>query len=1136
MGFAGCLAVGLAAMGWVSLTAVRLEQAEAKASRLSAVEENVRLALWRMDSALAPLVAQESARPAAAYSSFLPVGGGAQRPGGPRGELLLPSPLLAEPLPYVLAHFQFEPDGRLNSPRVPPAAQRRLAVPRFLSEEAVWKAEQQLAQVAALTDREQLIDMLPSQPSAPAEPVFSPLPQLPAEQAAQQWAVQQKRQTELQNFGRGQVEFSERNRAVTANANVQFHGKHIEQALNAWQERSIRPTDAVGVLMTPLWIEGRLLLARRIAVGDRECVQGCLLDWPAMQAWLLGSVDDLLPQAGLEPLPPAEAESGAHRLAALPVRLLSGPLPPGIEPLRRPVHLALVVAWGGMLLAATAVALLLAGAVRLGQRRAAFVSAVTHELRTPLTTFHMYTEMLAEGMVPEPERQEYLRTLRREAARLTHMVENVLAYARLERGRRGGPVEPVSVRQIVEPIGGRLAERAAQAGMQWVVEADGQALDAVVLANPSVVEQILFNLVDNACKYAAGAADKRIHLAIERRGEAVHVRVWDHGPGIARPAARRLFRPFLKSAREAADSAPGIGLGLALSRRLARGMGARLQLDGPQGQGACFTLVLPGGGPHAAARGGSSIVAIVLLLALCQASFGGLGATAGSPSSAENTVGQANRGTPPSTGGLGATAGSASSADSTVGQANRGTPASTGALGATAGSASSADSTVGQANRGTPPSTNDRAIALATTSAAADLAAWRTAQADPRAQNVPPALRTAALTQPQQGLEPLVRWLLAGIDNDFQKVKILHDWIAENIAYDVESFLGPSGAEPTWDAALLRGKAVCHGYAGLLAKMCPLAGIPCQVVSGHARGYAFALCGAEDLHAVNHAWNAVQVQGRWYLLDTTWDAGHVEGRSFHKQYNTAYLFLEPWQFLYTHFPSDPRWQLLDPPRTAEQFAELPYLEGRFFEQGLRLATPLRRLHPVGESVQFTIETPADRVISAQLAEPAVGQSGPLEQRTLVRREAARSNVLVTFPAAGRWCVQIFSKARRDSGPLTLAGRIELESSAGTPWLFPKTFTSAADMDAYLEGPLYVPLTTGKPQEFRIRLRGAEQVHLRIGPDRWLPMGRAADDPALYRLTADVPRGAPVQIMAREPRSAGPHWMLVDFSLPPGRDR
>ncbi len=55
-------------------------------------------------------------------------------PGGPPGELLLPSPLLVEPLPYVLVHFQFEPEGRLTSPRVPPAAQRRLAVPRYLSE------------------------------------------------------------------------------------------------------------------------------------------------------------------------------------------------------------------------------------------------------------------------------------------------------------------------------------------------------------------------------------------------------------------------------------------------------------------------------------------------------------------------------------------------------------------------------------------------------------------------------------------------------------------------------------------------------------------------------------------------------------------------------------------------------------------------------------------------------------------------------------------------------------------------------------------------------------------------------------------------------------------------------------------
>ena len=83
--------------------------------------------------------------------------------------------------------------------------------------------------------------------------------------------------------------------------------------------------------------------------------------------------------------------------------------------------------------------------VALSERRGAFVSAVTHELRTPLTTFRMYAEMLAEGMVPSPEaRQKYLETLRREADRLAHLVENVLQYARLERGRPGGRRENVT--------------------------------------------------------------------------------------------------------------------------------------------------------------------------------------------------------------------------------------------------------------------------------------------------------------------------------------------------------------------------------------------------------------------------------------------------------------------------------------------------------------------------------------------------------------------------------------------------------------------------------------------------------------------------------------------------------------------
>src|SRR6185436_17836640 len=157
---------------------------------------------------------------------------------------------------------------------------------------------------------------------------------------------------------------------------------------------------------------------------------------------------------------------------------------------------------------------LLYGAVSLSERRGAFVSAVTHELRTPRTTFKMYSEMLADGMVTDEEkRKQYLGTLCSEANRLSHLVENVLAYARLERGSARRRVERVKLGALVERILPRLHERAERSEMKLVVDADDAALATIVHVDAAAVEQILFNLVDNACKYAApSSVDRTIHL------------------------------------------------------------------------------------------------------------------------------------------------------------------------------------------------------------------------------------------------------------------------------------------------------------------------------------------------------------------------------------------------------------------------------------------------------------------------------------------------------------------------------------------------------------------------------------------------------------------------------------------------
>jgi len=109
----------------------------------------------------------------------------------------------------------------------------------------------------------------------------------------------------------------------------------------------------------------------------------------------------------------------------------------------------------------------------------------------------------------------------------------------------------------------------------------------------SVVDQILSNLVDNAVKYAGSASDRRIHLDVVPAGRWLMITVSDHGPGLPPSMIHRLFRPFSKSAHDAAQSAPGVGLGLALSRRLARALGGDLRIHANSPQGASFALAIP---------------------------------------------------------------------------------------------------------------------------------------------------------------------------------------------------------------------------------------------------------------------------------------------------------------------------------------------------------------------------------------------------------------------------------------------------------------------------------------------------------------------------------------------------------------
>ncbi|MGI8977599.1 MAG: sensor histidine kinase [Pirellulaceae bacterium] len=652
------LALVLPPMGWLTVKALELDRAELAARQQVELEEKVSRALWRMDVFLSPLLAQEAARPEFLYKpvlATLPAGKG--KTGDRTLSPLLAEPPEFVLLNFELAadgtltspQSPAGPDAawaRSNGalPATMDAACKRLEeLSGNLSHADLlaWLPEQTVPQVAVdlhndnkfaqnynnntivgntyesppqqlqvnprsggqaggtQQSQEESAQAPNAQPQAPNPGEFvaaNNTGESQGEQSTKQQLTQNPGVFNSSNFGnsRSQRGRSQDNDLQSRNAAYQGMAQRAAVEQNRFRDLIQAPPAVEGVSQ-PLWLGERLILARRVQSRGTTVIQGCWLDWERLQVRLRDEVADLeLPAISFRPVTGGVSLEQTHLLATIPVQLAVA-MPVVAPAWDSPIRVSLLVAWICLFLAIFAAAVTLRGVVALSERRGAFVSAVTHELRTPLTTFRMYAEMLAEGMVPSPEaRQKYLETLRREADRLAHLVENVLQYARLERDRPGGRRENVTLAALLERTAPRLADRAEQAEMKLDVEAADEIQALSLCTDPAAVEQILFNLVDNACKYASHGEDKRIHLEVSATSRQVQFRVRDHGPGISRQGQRKLFLPFSKSVHEAASTAPGVGLGLALSRRLARDLGGSLSMENQAGDtGAVFVLALP---------------------------------------------------------------------------------------------------------------------------------------------------------------------------------------------------------------------------------------------------------------------------------------------------------------------------------------------------------------------------------------------------------------------------------------------------------------------------------------------------------------------------------------------------------------
>jgi signal transduction histidine kinase len=229
-----------------------------------------------------------------------------------------------------------------------------------------------------------------------------------------------------------------------------------------------------------------------------------------------------------------------------------------------------------------------------------FVANVSHELKTPLALVRMFAEMLQSGRVTsDQKRQEYLEIIVRESERLSSLIENVLDFAKVERGR-----------DAYELAEGDVGEAVLRAVNVYRYRAERENVELVPDVAPDLprtrfderaIQLAVINLVDNALKYGAPTSpgDAKVVVRAEFEDGEICVRVIDNGPGVPSEDRHRIFERFVRGStarRDGRGPARGSGIGLALVKHIAESHGGRAWVEPalpPQGRGACFAFTVP---------------------------------------------------------------------------------------------------------------------------------------------------------------------------------------------------------------------------------------------------------------------------------------------------------------------------------------------------------------------------------------------------------------------------------------------------------------------------------------------------------------------------------------------------------------
>jgi transglutaminase/protease-like cytokinesis protein 3 len=247
--------------------------------------------------------------------------------------------------------------------------------------------------------------------------------------------------------------------------------------------------------------------------------------------------------------------------------------------------------------------------------------------------------------------------------------------------------------------------------------------------------------------------------------------------------------------------------------------------------------------------------------------------------------------------------------------------------------------------------------------------------------------------------------LTAKFSEEHQKARAIYRWITDNIAYDCKAYHNPGKRTDDYEEVLKKRKAVCAGYASLFKVLCDYAGLDCEIVKGYVRN-TYRGIGDERIED-NHAWNAVRLNDKWYLVDVTWGSGYTDEKvkRFTKSYSDNYFLTDPKLFILSHYPNNKKWQLLDRTVSKKKFLSFPYVWDGYYDNKVVAFAPRKGIirTGAGNPVHFRFKTENDIKITSVSVYTDFDQK-PEEVKVKMTRKGI--SFKYTFPKKGDYYISL----------------------------------------------------------------------------------------------------------------------------------